>query len=186
MAGPAPSRGRRKSGYQRTGRYGRGPGDQRRFEDYGDRRGFRGLVGFVLFLLIMAGVVLVLMMTVARPVLRMVVVPWADGNPGALRIGFVAELVREDLGDALTSPASTDPSTAGVRRGDRRHAGDPGAAPAGGRDHHQPAGVPVRGAHERPRVPAERRAVRHGPQHDARPGCRGPDQQPRSWSRRST
>jgi UPF0755 protein len=50
------------------------------------------------------------MTTVARPILRMVVVPWADGNPGALRIGFVAELVREDLGDALTQPASADPT----------------------------------------------------------------------------
>jgi UPF0755 protein len=110
MAGPAPARGRRKSGYQRTGRYGRGPGDQRRFEDYGDRRGLGGLVRFVLFLVVMAAVVLLVMVTVARPMLRMVVVPWADGNPGALRIGFVADLVREDLGAALTTPASADPT----------------------------------------------------------------------------
>ena len=108
MVGPAPSSGRHKSGYQRTGRYGRGPGDQRRFEDYGNGGGLSGLLRFVIFLLIMAGVVLLLMVTVARPVLRMVVVPWSDGNPGALRFGFVADLVREDLGNTLTQPASAD------------------------------------------------------------------------------
>jgi UPF0755 protein len=110
MAGPEPVSRRRRNAYQRTGRYGRGPGDQRRFEDYGNGRGLGGLVRFALFLAIMALVVLVLMVTVARPILRMVVVPWADGNPGALRIGFVAELVREDLGEALTKAASSDPT----------------------------------------------------------------------------
>ena len=108
MTGPDPASRRRRNAYQRTGRYGRGPGDQRRFEDYGNGRGLGGLVRFVLFLVIMALVVLVVMVTVARPVLRMVVVPWADGNPGALRVDFVAELVREDLGGALTRPASND------------------------------------------------------------------------------
>ena len=109
-------------------------------------RGLGGLVRFVLFLVIMAVVVLVVMVTVARPVLRMVVVPWADGNPGALRIGFVADLVREDLGDALTTPASTDPTAVEFVVESRRHARDARAAARGGRDHHQPARVPVRGA----------------------------------------
>src|SRR5450759_1981220 len=109
MAGPEPASRRRKSAYQRTGRYGRGPGDQRRFEEYGNGRGFGGLLRFVIFLAVMALVVLLVMVTVARPVLRMVVVPWTDGNPGSLRIGFVAELVREDLGAALTTPASNGP-----------------------------------------------------------------------------
>jgi UPF0755 protein len=111
MADPAPTTGRRKSGYQRTGRYGRGPGDQRRFEGYGDGGGgFLGLLKFVIFLVVLAAVVLIVMVTVARPVLRMVVVPWAEGNPGAMRIGFVADLVREDLGSALTDPASSNPA----------------------------------------------------------------------------
>ncbi|HEY5434253.1 MAG TPA: endolytic transglycosylase MltG [Candidatus Limnocylindrales bacterium] len=110
MAGPEPASRRRKSAYHRTGRYGRGPGDQRRFEEYGNGRGFGGLLRFVVFLAVMALVVLLVMVTVARPVLRMVVVPWTDGNPGSLRIGFVAELVREDLGAALTTPASNDPA----------------------------------------------------------------------------
>jgi UPF0755 protein len=37
-------------------------------------------------------------------------VPWANGNPSALSIGFVADLVREDLGAKLTDPASADAS----------------------------------------------------------------------------
>ena len=32
--------------------------------------------------------------------------PWAEDNPAALRIPFVADMVREDLGPALTAPAS--------------------------------------------------------------------------------
>jgi UPF0755 protein len=111
MAGSTPASGRRKNGYQRTGRYGRGPGDQRRFEQYGNGGGgLLGLLRFVIFLAILASVVLLVMATVARPVVRMVVVPWAEGNSGALRIGFVEDLVREDLGSALTDPASSDPS----------------------------------------------------------------------------
>jgi UPF0755 protein len=109
VTGPAPAAARRKNGYQRTGRYGRGPGDQRRYEAYGDKRGgLWGLLRFVLFLAILAVVVLAVMMTVARPMVRMVVVPLAEGNPGALRIGLVQDLVREDLGAQLTQPAGND------------------------------------------------------------------------------
>ncbi len=109
MAGPVSSSERRKNGYQRTGRYGRGPGDQRRFEGYGDEGGgLGGLLRFIIFLAVLAVLVLVVMATVARPLVRMVVVPLAEGNPGALRIGFVADLVREDMGAELTEPASSD------------------------------------------------------------------------------
>ncbi len=47
-------------------------------------------------------------MTVGRPLVRGVVVGLAGENPGALGIGFVADMVREDLGSALTDPAGTD------------------------------------------------------------------------------
>ncbi len=99
--------GRRPNGYQRTGRYGRGPGDQRRYDRYGDRGGgLGGFLRFVLFLVVLAVVVLVALTTFARPIVRLAVVPWAEGNAGALRIGFVQDLVREDLGESLTRPAA--------------------------------------------------------------------------------
>ena len=37
--------------------------------------------------------------------------PWAWDNPSALQLGFVEDLVREDLGSALTAPASDDATT---------------------------------------------------------------------------
>ena len=110
VASPTPTR--RANPYQRTGRYGRGPGDQRRYERYGDQRsGLGGIVRFLLFLFVLAAVVLVVMGTVARPLVRAVVVPWAWDNPAALQISFISDLVREDLGSALTAPASADDST---------------------------------------------------------------------------
>ena len=108
MAAPVSNGGgKRPNGYQRTGRYGRGPGDQRRYDRYGDRGGgLGGFLRFVAFVVVLAVVVLVVLTTFARPIVRLAVVPWAEGNPGALRIGFVQDLVREDLGDALTRPAA--------------------------------------------------------------------------------
>jgi len=46
MGTPTPAPVRRSSAYSRSGRYGRGPGDQRRYERYGDGHG--GLLGIVL------------------------------------------------------------------------------------------------------------------------------------------
>ncbi len=107
----APSSSGRIPPYRRAGRYGRGPGDQRRYADYGSRGGgLGGVVRFLVFLALLAAFVLVVMVTVARPLVRAVVVPWAWDNPSALQIAFVSDLVREDLGPALTAPAGTDPS----------------------------------------------------------------------------
>ncbi len=97
--------GPRQNGYQRTGRYGRGPGDQRRFDRYGDRGGgLGGLLKFGIFLVVLAALVIVALLTVARPIARLAVVSLAEDNPSALKIGFVADLVREDLGATLTNP----------------------------------------------------------------------------------
>jgi UPF0755 protein len=109
MATPTPKQ--RTDLYARTGRYGRGPGDQRRYERYGDEGGgLAGVFRFLVLLAILAVFVLLVMATVARPLVRAVVVPWAEGNPGALHVGFVADLVREDLGATLTDAAGTDPA----------------------------------------------------------------------------
>jgi len=80
------------------------------FNGYGKtrRRGIPGIVKFLVFALILAGLVLTALVTVARPLIRNTVVGWATDNPAALGMPFVADLVREDLGSRLTDPASTD------------------------------------------------------------------------------
>ncbi len=70
--------------------------------------GIAGLLRFLVFLVIAAALVLVAMSTILRPVTRGLVVGWADSNPGALGLPFVADFVREDLGDVMTAPASDD------------------------------------------------------------------------------
>jgi UPF0755 protein len=80
------------------------------------KRGFRlpGILRFLLFAGVLAGVVLIVMLTALRPVVQKGVAEWAWANPWAItRIPFVAEFVRDDLGDSLTSPAGSD-TTEGV------------------------------------------------------------------------
>jgi peptidoglycan lytic transglycosylase G len=74
------------------------------------RGGIGGFLRFLLFALIMAGVVLVGLLTVLRPVVAGAIVDWAYDNQGALRIPFVADIVRERLGSELTDRASADPT----------------------------------------------------------------------------
>ncbi len=77
------------------------------------RRGSRGggglvaLVRLLLFIAVLAGVVIVASLTVLRPVIAHAVVDYASKNPSALKLPFVADLVREDLGSALTDAPST-------------------------------------------------------------------------------
>ncbi len=73
--------------------------------------GFRvpGFIRFLLFSGVLAAIVLIAFLTALRPVLRAGVVGWAWDNPGSIaQFPLVAELVREDLGPALTAPAGTD------------------------------------------------------------------------------
>lgn len=87
------------------------------------QRGFRlpGIIRFLLFAGVLAGVVLVLFLTALRPIVRAGVADWAWSNQWAItRIPFVDEFVREDLGAALTAPAGSDAteSTFVVNAGD--------------------------------------------------------------------
>jgi UPF0755 protein len=77
---------------------------------YGRRGGggFGGIVRFLVFALILAAIVLAVLLTALRPLVRDAVLGWAADNPAALDVPFVADLVREDLGSKLTTPASTD------------------------------------------------------------------------------
>jgi UPF0755 protein len=73
--------------------------------------GFRlpGILRFLLFAGILAALVLVVLLTALRPLVRAGVVGWAWSNPSSItKFPFVADFVVEDLGDALTTPAGTD------------------------------------------------------------------------------
>lgn len=86
-----------------------GPPGGRRYRKDGPS-GLPGILRFFLFAGILAIIVVVAGLTVMRPLVKAAVVGWAWDNPGSLRISFVADFVREDLGTALTDPASADTS----------------------------------------------------------------------------
>jgi UPF0755 protein len=93
--------------YEPSRRYG-GAGN-------GGRRGGRGgsgiggVVRFLLFALVLAALVLVIALTALRPLVNNAILAWAADSPAALNLPFVADLVRDDLGSALTDPVSDDP-----------------------------------------------------------------------------
>jgi UPF0755 protein len=107
MAHPTDPEVRPVNPYVRAGRYGRGPGRGPRYDrdGRGPLRGLLGLVTFLVFILVLAAIVLFALNAMARPMLAGLIVPWAEDNPGALRIGFVEDLVRDDIGPALTARA---------------------------------------------------------------------------------
>jgi UPF0755 protein len=74
-------------------------------------RGFRlpGFLRFILFAGALALIVLVVLLTALRPLVRAGVVGWAWDNPSAItRFPFVGDFVREDLGSAIDAPAGGD------------------------------------------------------------------------------
>lgn len=90
---------------------GRGnpPVSSRRRRDNGNG-GFRlpGFVRFLLFAAALAGIVLLVLLTALRPIVRAGIVGWAWDNPSSItRFPFVGDFVREDLGNALTEPAGS-------------------------------------------------------------------------------
>lgn len=73
--------------------------------------GFRlpGFIRFLLFAGILAALVLLVLLTALRPLVRAGIVGWAWDNPSSItRFPFIADLVEEDLGGALKAPASAD------------------------------------------------------------------------------
>ena len=85
---------------RRGGRNGRG----------GSGGGVVGIVKFLVFAIVLATVVLLVALTALRPLVNSAILSWAADNPAALSMPFVSDVVREDLGAALTDPASSDPS----------------------------------------------------------------------------
>ena len=98
----------RNGGRNGGGSNGGSNGGYNGWKDGRRRRGLPGVLKFLLFALVLAGLVLIALVTVLRPVVRNAVLGWATDNPAALGMPFIADLVREDLGDKLTTPASTD------------------------------------------------------------------------------
>jgi UPF0755 protein len=72
------------------------------------RGGFTGLLKFAAFALVLAAVVLAVALTALRPLVNSVVLSIAQDNPAALQLPFIKDIVRDDLGTALTTPASSD------------------------------------------------------------------------------
>ena len=88
-----------------------GSGDPPRRPRSGGGSGASGLLGllkFLVFALVLAAVVLIVLLTALRPIVKDVVLDFAEDNPAALQMPFVKDIVREDLGAALTEPASED------------------------------------------------------------------------------
>ena len=76
----------------------------------GGGHGIIGLLKFLVFALILGGVVLAVGLTALRPVVASTVMTVAEDNPAALNLPFVEEIVRENLGAALATPVSTEPT----------------------------------------------------------------------------
>ena len=89
-------------------RYGGGGGKGRRRGAGGS--GFLGLLKFLIFTALLAGVVLIVALTALRPLVNNAILDMAKDNPAALNFPFIADIVREDLGTALTQPVSSDPA----------------------------------------------------------------------------
>src|SRR5512142_1929111 len=74
------------------------------------RGGLIAILGFGGLMVVLAVAILLAGVTILRPVVRSAVVSWAGDSASALRIPFVSDLVREDIGGALTDSASSDPT----------------------------------------------------------------------------
>jgi UPF0755 protein len=93
--------------YEPSRRSGNGNGGRR---GGGRGSGIGGVVKFLVFALVLAALVLLVALTALRPLVNNAILGLAADNPAALNLPFVADIVRQDLGDALTDPVSQDPT----------------------------------------------------------------------------
>lgn len=82
----------------------------RRSRGGGGDHGVVGFLKFLIFALVLAGFVLAVALIALRPMVSNVIMGIAEDNPGALQLPFVKDIVRDNLGPALTNPASSDPT----------------------------------------------------------------------------
>jgi len=74
----------------------------------GGGSGLLGLLKFLVFAIVLAAIVIAVALTALRPVVGSAVMAVADDNPAVLGLPFVEDVVRENLGTALTAPVSSD------------------------------------------------------------------------------
>jgi UPF0755 protein len=72
--------------------------------------GVAGIVKFLIFALILGGIVLAVALTALRPLVNNAILGWAADNPAAFSMPIVKDIVAEDIGTAMTRAASTDPA----------------------------------------------------------------------------
>ncbi len=147
----------------------------------GDRNGSRGggggiggIVKFLIFALVLGGIVLAVALTALRPLVNSAILGWAADNPAAFSMPIVKDIVAEDIGTAMTRAASTRSGPGRVRRPERRHRLDDRSSPRDRGTHPRRPGVHVH--RDQPR-PDRRTAAGHVPpaqEHDPRPGRDGP------------
>lgn len=71
-------------------------------------RGLGGLLKFLAFAVVLVAIVVAVALTALLPVVEGFILSVARDNPAVLQLPFVREAVRQDLGIALTTPASSD------------------------------------------------------------------------------
>ena len=181
MAMPAEPSGKRENGYRRTGRYGRGPGDQRQVRPLRRlrRRARRASCGSSCSSWCWRRLVLVALVTVARPIARLAVVALAEDNPSALRSRSWRTW------SARTSATRSRRPRQGLGRRDRVHRRSPATRRRRSRPSSLEAGVIdseraflFEAREHGPRLAARRRALQPRRQPHAGPGRDGPRRQP--------
>ena len=100
--------------YEPSRRAGNGNGGGRRGGRGGS--GLGGVVKFLVFTLVLAGLVLLIGLTALRPLVNNAILTWAADSPAALNLPFVADLVREDLGESLYGARVRRPGAGRVPR----------------------------------------------------------------------
>ena len=93
---------------------GRRPASRDIERDYrSSRSSGRGhFIRFAIFTLLLGGLVVGGLYFVARPIALNGIVDWAADNPTALKLPFISEIVRSELGSSLTQPVDAQDQTA--------------------------------------------------------------------------
>jgi UPF0755 protein len=93
---------------------GRRPASQDIERDYRSSRssGPGRFIRFAIFTLLLGGLVVGGLYFVARPIVLNGIVGWAADNPTALKLPFISEIVRGELGSSLTQPVDAEDQNA--------------------------------------------------------------------------